>query len=271
MRLIFILLFLSFQSVLICKEKITRLKAFVVYDAAKSDLQNHYKLDGRRMKKNLHGVASQTNLTLDIQVVPSNQITRQKLYSWIKTLTPKDVAIFYYAGKPFYSSLNDLWPSLDLSKGHMLSILSQKVLTNDIKQRHPHLSLVLFDCYNKVISIKKKSYSAAPTVPVCKKKIHHGFARLFVKSSGIVSACSMQRGENGFTLYQDRPVGGIFTQAIQDYLQYNCNKGSFFWDFLLDSVNDRCTYLSKQQQHPLLYRNVRDPKSGRHLIPKKKT
>lgn len=266
MRLLLILLFVSFQSILICKDRPTHLKAFIVYDVSEHSLLRFYHLDSSRMKKNLQGIAAHIKLTADIQVLRSSHVTSQKLYSWIRKLSPKDIAVFYYVGNPMYNPQDaNQWPSLDLSHQKMLTLLSQEKITNDIKQQNPHLGLILFDCYRHVVRISKKKYGISPTVPLKKPANGSGLTRLFIESSGIVSACSAHRGETGLAFSQSKPIGGLFTQAFQDYFQLGNDKSSFFWSLVLLSVEEKCSALSSRQQHPLILQEIHNPRiTGNH-------
>ncbi len=110
MRLFFLTI-LCIQAVFLYAEKPTHLKALVVFDGSGARLQKYYCLDSKRMQQALLGIASQTGLIPEIQVSSISEVTMSKLNSWINSLSPLDVAVFYYVGKET-NPRKGRWPHL---------------------------------------------------------------------------------------------------------------------------------------------------------------
>jgi hypothetical protein len=261
MRLLFLLSVLCSQGALICRERPTHLKALITYDSSTSGLQKYYQIDSIRMKKNISAISFQTGLTPDILVLQSNQLTTNKLKAWIKGLSDKDVAIFYYAGKDVYAH-EDTWPSVTF-RGKKRILLPQRTLARAIKQKHAYLTLVLIDCYSKVLKMPRKSFSVDGTVPMQKISESSGLASLFIKNPGFVIACSTRRGKPGFATYRNEPIGGLFTTIVQNYFNDMCHAVTPFWGDLSHQLKFFCAKLSHKQQRPFMYKNARDPDLGK--------
>jgi hypothetical protein len=215
------------------------------------------------MKKNITGIASQIKLTPDILVIQSNNLTSQKVNTWIKSLSDKDIAIFYYAGNELYVH-NNKWPCLSFYK-KKTSLISQKTLAFAIKRRNAYLTLVLFDCYSKAIKVPKKSFSIDNTVPLQRTSKSPGLVSLFTKNHGFVCACSTRRGRPGLATYRNEPIGGLFTTIVQNYFNDMCNTGTPFWGDLYDQMKFFCAKLSHKQQRPYMYKNVHNPDLGKPI------
>ena len=172
MRYFCIFLFLCAHALLISKERPSTLKAFIVYEDGDSPLKQCYQMDRIRMKKSLQTIASLAKLTPKIRTVRASRLHPAKLGSWTDTLSPKDVAIFYYVGKP--QSGFGKWPYLSFS--NIKCIVTQTQLTNAMKQKKAHLSVILFDCYSSVLPIRWTRARKEPSIKVFPKT---GIARLF--------------------------------------------------------------------------------------------
>ena len=267
MRHLFILFFVCAQTLLLGKTHPTNLKAFIVRESYQPILVRFYQQDATRMKKWLEVIAAQTNLTPTIQSVTTLSFTKEKLSSWIQKLSPNDVAVFYYVGMPHYQ-LQDQWPSLEFAHKHQfpslgsqrtLGMLSQEELTKMMKEKGPHLSVILFDCYNNVL----KSRRIPPLKKISSKVVSKtGMRRLFVKSSGVFSACSKQRDEIGYAAYQKAKGGGIFTFGIQTFFQSSNSIST--WSDLNVRGEALALHISKEKQHPLMCDRVVNP-PAKHL------
>ena len=155
MRHLFILFFVCAQTLLLGKTQPTNLKAFIVRETYAPVGVEFYQQDATLMKKWLELIAAQIHLTPTIQTVTTLSLTKEKVSSWIQKLSPNDVAVFYYVGVPHYQ-LQDQWPSLKFAHKHQqpslesqrtVEMLSQEQLTKMMKEKNPHLSVILFDCY----------------------------------------------------------------------------------------------------------------------------
>lgn len=254
MRYFCILLFLCAHTLLISRERPSHLKAFIVYDDEDSSLRQCYQKDRIRIKKCLQTIASLTKLTPKIQTVMASQLHPTKLFSWIHTLSPKDVAVFYYAGKPQYGFGE--WPYLSFP--HIKCIVTQTQLTTAMKKKKPHLSLILFDCYSSILSTRWTHARKNPSIKVFPKT---GIARLFLKSSGVFSACSTTQGESGYALQRKGLKGGIFSLGILNYLQ-SFDPKTMMWCEFFYCVRSTCRGVSDEKQHPrLLVEDINNPAS----------
>jgi hypothetical protein len=251
MRYFCTFLLLCAHALLISGEHPSHLKAFIVYDASNSSLQQCYRQDSIRMRKSLKAIASLTKLSLNIQTVKASQLHPTKLFSWIHSLSPKDVAVFYYAGKPQYGF--GQWPYLSFP--HIKCIVTQTQLTNELKQKKPHLSLVLFDRYNSVAPFRWTHTGKNPSIKAFSKA---GMTRLFLKSSGMVSACSSTRGEVGYAIQHKGVMGGIFSLGIQHFFQSCDPKTALWYDFVV-GIKSLCIGASNERQHPLMLEDIKNP------------
>ncbi len=260
MRLVFLAI-LCVQGVFLYAEKPTHLKALVVFDGSRSRLQKYYSLDSKKMETNLLGIASQTGLLPEIQVAKIGDLTMSTVKTWIKAISPHDVAVFYYVGQES-KPRNGKWPLLSFQGLSRRTCISQGYLTKLIQQKNPHLALILLDCYSKVIRGPTKSFKFAHTVPLQRISTDPDLLGLFLESSGVISACSARPGKPSFGIYRDRPIGGLFTSMVQNSLRDGCDTGTSFWSDLKDDITSRCLYLSKKSQKPLIYKDIRNPFVG---------
>lgn len=257
MKYVFILLALAAETLLISKDQTPQIKAFIVYDGTECLLERCYRKDGYRMEKILKEMAALTKLRSHIQIEKSSHLSRAKLLSWAHKLSTKDIAVFYYAGNPFYNTC-DQWPSLHLSDSQ--PPISQEQLTKCMKHKKPRLGVVLFDCYNRIIPCKRLFWSKAPPH---KERLKTRLSLLFLKSSGVLSACSSRSTERGFAICHSGVMGGIFTLGIQAYLE-SCYHKTANWDGLIATVENICTTMSEEKQHLMLYKDIKKP-SRPHL------
>lgn len=253
MRYFYVLFFVCVHTLLLGRTQPTHLKAFIVRETHAHSLGRFYHQDSSRMKKYLELIATLTNLTRKIQTVTTFSLTKEKVSSWINELSPNDVAVFYYAGQPHYQP-QDQWPSLQFA--HALGMLSQEQLTIMMKEKTPHLSVVLFDCYNDILKSRR-----IPTLKKISRKAVSkiGMRRLFVKSSGVFSACSKQRDEIGYAACQKAKGGGIFSIGIQDFFQSGNSLST--WNDLTGGGNALALHISKEKQHPLMYDGIANPRA----------
>lgn len=242
MRFLCIFLFLCSHVLLISKEGPSRLTALIVYDGSESPLKSFYREDGHRMKENLKVIAKHTKLAPTIQTIKASQLSHAKLQAWIQDLSPKDTAIFYYAGKPLYGS-NDQWPSLGFSCG--AAPLSQTQCLRQISQKSPHLTLVLLDCYNKILPQSRRAgWKASSRRGVNKEAMN----RLFVRSSGSISGCSSNSAETSVGIHQRGLRGGLFSLVIQDFFR----SSTASWFDILAHVRRKCMGMTDKAQRPMM-------------------
>lgn len=252
MKYLCIILFLCAQTLLLQgKTHPTTLKAFIVCETHEPALRQCYQQDSIRMKKSLESIAAQLKLALKIQTVRSACLSNEKLSSWLQKLSSKDVAVFYYAGKPYYQ-LQEQWPSLEFTR--TLQMLSQDRLTNMINAKKPHLGLVLFDCYSNIL---RSGWVPSMNDGLRKVISKSGMRRLFLRSSGIFAACSKHRDEIGYAFHQKGLRGGIFTFAMQRFF-HSCDSNSVWYD-LGAATKPIALRMSDEKQSPLVYENVTNP------------
>lgn len=248
MRLWIAILLSSVPGFLFCVHNPLNLKGFILYDDAPSHLRNYYKADSSRIKKALSCIASQTNLRLQIKTHKTTNTQYKDVLSWIEKLKPLDVAFFYYAGRPLYHpKISSKWPALSFLHRNRIKLIPQKLITKKIKNKHPHLGLVFFDCYNKILSIQKKTLPLSGYVPTKESSENVSFEWLFTKTSGMVQACSLHRHQNAYGIFQSKPIGGVFTTALLGALKSAF--GETPWSLLLQDLHEDCSDLSDAKQH----------------------
>ena len=198
------------HAVLFCCENQPCLRALIVQDCSKTDVQIASAADAVRVKEAFAYIASQTGLHFQPTVIKAHELSKKAFQKWLKTIRPSknEVALFYYSGQGT-NTKKSKWPSITLGKGFQLD---EEGVAKQIKAAKPKLGVIVFDCYNRVIPAQNACrLQRLPTLDLSKPRPLPGLKNIFRANKGIVLACSSPKVDRAFYSVQEPPIGGIFT------------------------------------------------------------
>jgi hypothetical protein len=237
-------------------EKSPCLRALIIYDSpASPKLATSYRVDVKRVKENLRGIASLTKLRLKLRILKANPISTHKVNKWIHGIpkASQDVVFFYYVGRKSSSNMTakgaNPWSSITFqSKTRRCpGMLSADEIAEGIKNQNPRFSLILFDCYDRLVRIPP--YSIVIGQPISKARSSQIVKKLFLDARGSIKACSGYETSTAGIL-RSRPVGGLFTIKFLSTLRDLSE--NLTWNEFLKKVNYYCRYDRYAKQTPLI-------------------
>ena len=237
-------------------EKSPCLRALILYDSHTSPkLATSYRVDVKRVKENLRGIASLTKLRLKLRILKANPISTHKVTKWIHSIpkSSQDAVFFYYVGRKASAGMaakgTNPWSSITFRSktGQCPGIVSADGIAESIKNQNPRFSLILFDCYDHLVRVP--SYSMVIGKPISKANSSEIVQKLFLNSRGSIKACS-GCGMSTAGILRSRPVGGLFTIKFRSTLRDLSD--NLTWDELLKKVNYLCRYDRYAKQTSLI-------------------
>jgi hypothetical protein len=210
------------QAVLFCQDYQHCLRALIVSDVPETEIYVASTTDVARMRDVLAFVAAQTDLRFKPTIVQSNDLSKKKLRSWLKTIheSSADVAFFYYSGRG-YNTRGSKWPSITIKKGMQLA---ERAVAKKIKSCKPKLGIVVFDCYSRPVFPKDSiDFSFIRTKEM--SGAMPGLRNIFRANRGMIMLCSSPEVKKALCSTQRQPIGGLFTSNfIGGILTYGRNK-----------------------------------------------
>ena len=212
---------LLIQMVLFSHENGHSLRALIVFDTSTPDIQVASVADAARIKEALKFAAGQAKLTFRPTILNASNLTQRTFQKWLKGIHPKsgDVAFFYYAGRGS-NRPHQKWPYIRLGAEKQIS---EKTITRRIASYKPDLAVVIFDCYNKLLTSQEGvDFSRVQKVDISRYGSMPGFRNLFRKYKGWMMWSSGQNVQNAYYLSQPQPVGGFFTSNfLKGFFRYS--------------------------------------------------
>ena len=190
-------------------------RVLIVFDPSASKL---HKIDALKIKKSFENIAWSVKAPIDLKMVERNRFSSKTVQKWSKRIRQTDIAIVYYSGpqaeNPGYDGS---WPSIALSSKRSTQIIPVIALSDTFLVSRPKLSLVIADCYDKVV---KTDMGIRRWVGIPFKKVRHArrvanLRKKWFQAGGSLAFCSHQRGEPGYGIVLDHQYsGGVFTEAL---------------------------------------------------------
>ncbi len=253
MNKILFLLSLLFCETISATDMRSNLHALLICDTLAHKLKDAYLCDLQRMKENVEGIAAQSQLNLDLNIFTDIQVTSKNIEKWISTLhlEAKDVVLVYYVGRQDrHAKSKGPWPVLKAAQheGFSASALAKK-----LKKHKPLLTLIFFDCYDRLVWPCKcsMSFEKIPT-----DVDHSDIGLLFTKAKGVFMACSCPKGKESIGQKGRKLIGGVFTSALITSIALNHTHPSWskWYHVLKGYYFGRCGSIGK----PLIYRHVKE-------------
>ena len=222
------------------QDKEPSLRALIIYDSSPSDLKDSYSVDAQRMSKSLESIAYHTKLAFRLKVCKEKNLSLKFLKQWLRGIpsSSQDVVFVYYAGRGSCVSNTDSdWPSIKVSGRCSGSSYAEDVIAKMIQTKNPRLCFVMFDCYQRLLSISRKKLY----IPRCIRKTpgNGGFKRLFLKTKGVITACSARTGQPAYGIFQKGYTGGLFTSVFIGVMQL-ANVSPARWETIFSEIEDSC-------------------------------
>jgi hypothetical protein len=114
-----------------------------------SDIRTSTKHDVSNLKRALHTIAKQTNLSLKIDTLDGDDLTINHLHATIKSYTNKktEVILFYYSGHGYRTDdMKGLWPRM-FFPAKKETILTEEIISR-LQSLGARLIIILLDCCN---------------------------------------------------------------------------------------------------------------------------
>jgi hypothetical protein len=252
-----LLCLLLVQTMLFCQGQKPSLRVLIVHDTSTTDIQVASMADMIRVKKAFTYIAGQTGLRFQPTVIKGNELTKQTLKAWLKTIhsCSKDVVLFYYSGRGS-NTHNSKWPSIAFGKR---ANLSEVEVTRYIKARGPKLGVVIFDCYSRPVAlIDNVDFKFIDDFEVTKPGRRPGLKNIFRANKGIIMGCSGSDVEKAYCSMHLQPIGGLFTtNFLKGLFAYS---GAYRADW--NNVIMRVGSLSRNahiMQTPIFKKNTSNP------------
>ena len=221
MRFFISCLVLVQASLFCCQEKQPCLRALIVYDTSKTDIQIASTADVARMKETFEYIATQTGLRFHPTVVKANELSKKAFQKWLRSIRPSrdEVALFYYSGQG-RNTKKSKWPSITIGKELRLA---EDTVAKKIKASKPKLGIVVFDCYNRPVSSQGNiDFKLIPCTELSKLPAMPGLKNIFRANKGVVLGCPCKGVQQAFYSAQKPPIGGVFTsQFISGLFAYS--------------------------------------------------
>lgn len=237
-------------------EKECALHALLICDSHAPKLSHAYCADLERMKRNLDGIAIQSDLKLNLKILTGKQVDASHVEHWITKL-PKgsnDVVLVYYVGRQCSQRSRGAWPAIKASSRK--TAFSADCIAKRIEKRHPRLTLVFFDCYERLLNIKRSDYhiddAGIPT-----NEDYTNIKPLFTKAKGTFMACSDPKGRKGFGVVQGNILGGVFTISLIDSIADNLYLPKWSTGYL--DLKTNYMDILRTKRKPLIKRHVIEP------------
>jgi|GEM_PF-6531952 len=208
--------------------------------------------DVMRMKALLASYAKQHGMALDCTVLENKKASLKHILQWkAKKQTPfaRDIRFIYYSGgisEKENSSARNL-ASITLSGKKKKREVSPSFLTSVLMHKvRPNLSIVLFDCYNKVEKLSHFPFVKAGEPFIFEK----GSKELFGRHTGHLFAIGSRASGPQYGIECGKECGGLFTLFLsQNMLHtkdlFSENMQMLSWKRLLQKVGSDCAYFKE--------------------------
>lgn len=250
MRFLLVLVFMCAQGGLFAKGG-EALRVFLAGDAVTQEMKASTSADIEKMEKSLHSIAKQVKMKCIVQKVHGKEFTLDRLLDWAESLKEgKDTAVFYYSGRGRNLSESvgstTKGPHIFLTYRGNTIFMSEEDVAHEIKKRNPRLILVLADCYEKQLGSPKKFSFKDKRKKL--SKLTAGLKKLFLKSQGILVACSGEKVQNCYFSLSPQLKGGAFTSCFLKGLYSEASSKKASWGRVMGTSWKLC---HKGQQDPL--------------------
>lgn len=211
MRTVIVCLALT-QVMLFGGSKQPGFKALIVYDSSTPNVQIASTADATRVKRAFALIAEKIGLKFHSTTLKADELSKHTLQAWLKSLSAKDIALFYYAGRGIsvrkgYSKC----PIIACGKGR----ISAEAIAKRLKRRKPKLRMIFLDCYNRPASAQPNiEYKFLPTFDELVVKEGSGWMNIFRRNRGFVLGYSCRNADKAFYSSQKQPIGGFFTTTL---------------------------------------------------------
>lgn len=230
------------------------LHVLIMCDTISSNIKKASYVDLKNMKEATSLIARYLKMQKKTTILKGKKLNIRPLSHWIQSLpiSPNDVVIFYYSGHGFRQKTDITpWPSFVLpnTKSHFAIISGEKICA-ELKHLSSRFTLILFDCCNFEIPMKKIFLS--PKSPMFSKHSSlPGLQSLFASTKGSVTIAASSPGEFAIAITGGKLKGSLFTSQFLLSLLQKCQKKDVTWHQVLKHTMSRCLDLSDKSQTPL--------------------
>ena len=258
MKWLFVPLFFLLPMFLTAREAKPTFHALIVCDMDSKDIQRGSRADMVRMKKSLLAISHQLEISPKVAILQGKQFTTKNVTQWLRSLPShsNDIVFFYYSGHGGrVASRHDSWPFMIFptknDPKHADALMGKEVYRY-LQQKHPRLSVIMFDSCNNSVQTKNAASLSQAMVPVLSKKTYlPGLATLFLKTRGIITSCAASPGETAATTVQGNVTGGVFTTGFLYSLMYYATNSSVSWKDIFSGTSSYCYNHNHGRQHPV--------------------
>lgn len=230
------------------------LRVLIMCDTTSSNIKKASFIDLKKMRKMTKSIAKRLKLKQKTTILRGKSLSVAPFTKWMKNLpyASNDIVIFYYSGHGFRLN-SDIgpWPTFPLGGSHKnSSLVTGKRVYDELKRHTPRFALVIFDCCNYEISLKKGSLPKTYPYIMPKGRLP-GLRTLFSRSRGMVTISASSPGEFGLAIIGGKNKGSLFTSQFLLTLLKTSNSENITWQQVIKRTSHQCSSLSDKTQNPV--------------------
>lgn len=216
----------------------------ILLDLNANDISNTVLIDHQRVTYTLQQIADRIGMEHHQILLKCGENRPRDILNTLRTLEthPEDVVVFYFGGHGFrFSTQTSVWPLLYDSRA--CEILPLDHVIDTLAQKSQHLTLIIADCCNNIVTPKITHAFEQPRAFIHDSQITQNFSKLFIQEEGMWVAIG---AEPGLYSYCDKRVGGYFTHAlIRALYELPSQRSEPTWDEIL---HEACRRIQKYQK-----------------------
>lgn len=237
MKLIFSFLCCVQATCLFANSSSHCLRAILVGDTLTSYTKFGIEKDISNMERSITVISRIIDAQLDLTILVGKAFTIENIRKWFLTLPhhSEDIIFFYYSGHGLKDGLSSPWPVLQVCHD---GLLGGRAIVECIRNNNSRLSIVLFDCCNcgpgdanHVTYVEKE--------PIYLQENYHlpGLKTLFLRTRGLIVACSASPGQISGMYNSGPSIGSIFTRQLCLAWKKCCKEKHITWTRVLQKAD----------------------------------
>jgi hypothetical protein len=242
------------------------LHTIIAIDLHAHRIEGGMKRDLENVRQEINAICQNSALTLNEKILTGAKNDPVELLDYLRNLyvTSDDVILFYFSGHGFRfsNSASSKWPILAFENASVG--IQFEEIGIFLKQKQARLTFAFADCCNHTVpNTTKEKLAVVKDITLGKKmerKIKDKYAKLFIKSKGMLMVASAKAGEYSYTNNQD---GSLFTNALTISLKDTLKRSlvSVSWSYVMHLAKKKLARMTTDggvKQHPIIHSTISD-------------